>query len=122
MRIEGWESRLAALVEARRAVPFSDGECDCGGFALAAIEAVTGQRPARRDHGTLYLSALRLLGPPLRRKAMARRGDLALGPWAAGGAVAFGVVLGDSVATPGPAGLVFSPMSSARVVWPVGRG
>lgn len=42
-RIEGWESRLAAVIEAARARPYVLGESDCLRLACAAVEAITGR-------------------------------------------------------------------------------
>jgi len=41
-RIEGWESRLTAVIEAARATPYVLGEHDCFRLACRVIEALTG--------------------------------------------------------------------------------
>ncbi|WP_408903937.1 DUF6950 family protein [Neoroseomonas alkaliterrae] len=43
-----WPGRLAALLAAAEARPFDAHAWNCGRFALAAIEAVTGTRPRLR--------------------------------------------------------------------------
>lgn len=41
-RLEGWESRLAAVIEAARRTPYVLGESDCLCLACAAVAALTG--------------------------------------------------------------------------------
>jgi hypothetical protein len=43
IRIEGWESRLHALVEDARRRPYELGTHDCMQFALAGVQALTGR-------------------------------------------------------------------------------
>ncbi|WP_408887588.1 DUF6950 family protein, partial [Roseicella frigidaeris] len=50
-----WPGRLAALLSAAEARPFDAHRWNCGRFALAAVEAVTGDRP--RVRVLLYLEA-----------------------------------------------------------------
>lgn len=135
MRIEGWESRLAALVEARRRAPFEWGVNDCMHFTADAVEAITGVDPlagVRATYGdeggarALFLqdrrrllTGLNNLGPRIRPK-LAHRGDVALGPWSPG-SLGLGVVVGANVCAPGPHGLAFCPLSAARCAWSVGR-
>lgn len=138
-RTEGWESRLAALVEERRRVPFQWGANDCTLFAADAVLAITGFDTATNHRGwysdrasalrhlargwrSLEALATYNLGPPI-EPLRAMRGDVALGLWATDtfGRQALGVVLGRHVVTPGPAGLVFNSLRTAIRAWPVGR-
>ena len=50
-RLEDWPERLAAFVEARRAMPFRWGQNDCALFAADAVAAVTGVDLAERWRG-----------------------------------------------------------------------
>lgn len=42
MRLDGWESRLAKVVETAQRTPYVLGESDCLRMACAAVEALTG--------------------------------------------------------------------------------
>lgn len=42
MRLDGWESRLMAVVDAAQRTPYVLGENDCWRLACASIEALTG--------------------------------------------------------------------------------
>jgi hypothetical protein len=138
IRLEGWEGRLAALVEARRHVPFQWGVNDCLMFAADAVLAVTGRDPAEnhrgwyddkgsalrhlaRGHGSLWKAVEYHLGAA-GNVVDARRGDIAIGTWSDDlPGMTLGVVLGAHVATPGPEGLVFNGLRTAMRAWPVGR-
>mgnify|MGYP001214866265 CR=1 FL=1 len=52
-----WPGRLAALLAAAEARPFDARRWNCALFALATVEAVTGQRPAFRVRPDLAASA-----------------------------------------------------------------
>ena len=52
-----WAVRLAALLSAVETRPFDAHRWNCGRFALAAVEAVTGERPAFRVQPDLAASA-----------------------------------------------------------------
>ena len=41
-RIEGWEKRLSALVNANRTTPYQYGRFDCATFSIDAVREVTG--------------------------------------------------------------------------------
>jgi hypothetical protein len=94
-RLPDWPARLAAHIEAHRALPFAWGTNDCATFAAGAVRAITGQDllprlvwPTRRDaaHALRWLGGLReavgqrLPAVPL---AYAQRGDVLLvrGKW-----------------------------------------
>lgn len=133
-RLPDWPERLAALVEARRHMPFSWGNHDCGSFAADAIRACTGEDPMPELRG-LYAdeagaeAMLARQGGLLmtiemvqaRRGAaecprdFAQRGDTAFAR--VGNEDLMTVVLGDRLAAPGPDGLVFVPLRAARRIW-----
>lgn len=50
-RFPDWQNRLAAYVEAIRAVPFSYGYHDCALFAAGAVEAMTGEDLSKKWRG-----------------------------------------------------------------------
>lgn len=119
-RREGWESRLAAAIEAARGQPYVLGENDCLRLACAAVEAVTGTdywprfagyRTKRQALVTIARIAPSLgeavtatLGVQPSRPASALRGDIALfrDP---GGEDHLGVVTGSRVMLAMPDGV-----------------
>lgn len=133
-RLQDWPERLAALVEARREVPFAWGSHDCALFMADAVAAVTGEDPAAAFRGyTTEAEAEEILGaeglegvvaralaefgcgdcPP----ALAQRGDVALA--LLGNQPTMVVVLGEVLAGPGPRGLVFLPSARIQRAWSV---
>lgn len=141
-RTEGWEKRLAALLEAARARPFVWGEWDCCLAAAAAVEALTGVDPAsawrgrytsedaaraliaNEADGSLHrLVTLGLERAGIRFEAMphahfAQRGDLAL--LRDGGLRALSIVGIDRLYALGEVGFELRPRSAARHVWHFG--
>lgn len=134
-RLQDWPSRLFALVEERRNVPFKWSENDCCSFARAVIEAMTGEDPGAvfptyatkeeaeaiiSEHGTLEdlienrCAALGFIEKPV---ALTQRGDLAIFDNA--GNPALGVCIGGEVAIPGKQGLEFHPLAACRRAWRV---
>lgn len=134
MRIEGWESRLAAVIESARDKPYVLGEHDCFLVACAVVEALTGHdfRPfgtyrTKREALVAILKVAPSL-PDAVTKAldtepvptrMARRGDI----------VHYfdvedhlGVCLGERVAVLGPDGLAMVGLLDERVrcAWRIG--
>ncbi len=129
MRIEGWETRLAELVEARRRVPFAWGSNDCISFAADAVMALTGVDPLAAWRGSYGADATfdlvtieREFGRGRQQITAARRGDIVLMPFGAGSQITHGgaVCLGEKSASPGELGLVFNPTRAARLFWPIG--
>jgi hypothetical protein len=137
MRPEGWEARLAAVVEAYRARPYVLGVSDCLRFACAAIEAVSGEAHWHLFAGryTTRAEALRTLrawgrswtqaftaffGSEPAPAATARRGDVLT--FDAGSERHLGVCVGAEVALYTETGLAFVPLSDARLIeaWRVG--
>lgn len=132
-RLEGWEARLTALIEERRAVPFEWGVNDCGLFAADAVQALTGEDPASHLRG--YSTADEAAGllehnggllELMRHAALgrwhevagsqARRGDL-MAFANADGSLRLAVCVGASACSPGAAGLVFVPCGQAVKAW-----
>lgn len=130
-----WPERLAVLIEDCRLVPFAWGTQDCCTLAADAVVATTGIDIFARWRGkyTTEAEADALIGPagldgaalalmaewgaPLCMPATAQRGDIAL--VAVGNALLLGVVVGDRIAAPGPDGLVFLKIDTARRVWAI---
>lgn len=116
MRHPDWVARLAALLREAEARAFDVRHWNCAIFALAAVEAVTGQRPRVRLLPSLSASAdsagfLRVA--PL----LARMGDVALAP----DPDRLGVVLdAGRVAFVGPRGLIRAPVTLCTIAWRVG--
>lgn len=136
MRLEGWEGRLAAALEAVRARPYRIGESDCFRLACAVLEALTGTQrwpefagryrtkgQARRllwQHGGSFDAAFSwFFGADPVPGAQARRGDVVKFVDERGEAH-LGVCVGADVAVYGEAGLVFVPRRSCGHAWRVG--
>ena len=130
-----WPERLAALVEARRDMPFAWGSQDCCSFAADAVEAMTG-RDWLAPHRGQYQDAAgaeAIIGPDGLEALVAglladfgardcppgfvQRGDLAL--VLSGNDLTLGVVLGETIAAPGLRRLAFVPRSAIRRGWSV---
>ncbi len=133
-RKQGWEARLAAIVEAASDRPFVWGTHDCCTFAAACVDAVLGgdfvaqladlytdEASARRyleARGGLRSATTAILGEPVDRWALARRGDVCLVPAEQGPGL--GVCIGHRIALPGERGLALYSLSVALCVWRVG--
>lgn len=136
MRLEGWEVRLAEVIEAARSEPFRWGERDCFHLACAAVEALTG---ADRwpEFGGRYRSqrqALRIIGehgpsfaefvtwffavPPVGVN-LARRGDLMMIE-PPSGMSALGVCVGSEAAVRFERELGFLPRGRFACSWRIG--
>lgn len=130
MRLAGWEARLAAVVEAYRELPYHLGQCDCFTLACAVFHAlrgvdhwpnIAGRYSTEREaialiseHGhTMEEAAASFSGSVVIPLAQAQRGDLVF--YRDGLGVHLTVCLGHVVAAYGPAGLVFLPISTARL-------
>jgi len=111
-----WPGRLAALLSAAEAHPFDARRWNCARFALAAVEAVTGTRPAVRVLPSLEASA-DSAGFPRIPPAFARAGDVVL----AGDPQRLGVVVdGGRAAFVGPRGLLRQPITTCTTAWRIG--
>ena len=111
-----WPGRLAALLSAAEARPFDARRWNCARFALAAVEAVTGARPAVRVLPSLEASA-DSAGFPRIPPAFARPGDVVL----AGDPQRLGVVVdGGRAAFVGPRGLLRQPITTCTNAWRIG--
>lgn len=135
-RLEDWPTLLAECVEAAREQPFAWGIHDCGTWARAVAEALTGRDPApwldgyaTEDELADLLSprggiegavaqAMAEFGAPEIMPAFAQRGDWALVD--IGNELACGVVLdGDRVAVPGVDGLRHTRRSHILRAWAI---
>nr|WP_221244509.1 hypothetical protein [Neoroseomonas alkaliterrae] len=107
---------MAALLSAVETRAFDAHRWNCGRFALAAVEAVTGERPRiriRRDLEATADSAGFPRGAPLR----ARTGDIVLAP----DPDRLGVVLdAGRIAFVGPRGLLRAPITLCTIAWRIG--
>jgi len=132
MRREGWEARLAAVLEQARARPYRLGEHDCFRVACAAVEALTGRdlwtpfagtyrtrkqalRRIAEYGGEFDAAASKLFGAPVSRAAFAQRGDIV--KYVAAGEPHLGVCNGAEVALLTDAGLAFLPLSECMCCW-----
>ncbi|MFO0498076.1 MAG: DUF6950 family protein [Betaproteobacteria bacterium] len=116
MRRGNWAVRLAALLAAAEARPFHARHWNCATFALAAVEAVTGNRPSVRVLPCLAASA-DSAGFPRIAPAFARPGDIVL----AGGPPRLGVVVeAGRAAFVGPRGLTTAATTDCSIAWRIG--
>ena len=116
MRDPDWATRLAALLSAAETRPFDAHRWNCARFALAAVEAVTGERPRVRVLPDLTASA-DSAGFPRIPPVFARMGDVVL----AGDPPRLGIVVdGGRAAFVGPRGLTRLPITGCTTAWRIG--
>jgi uncharacterized protein DUF6950 len=137
MRLEGWEGRLVAAIEAARARPYELGAWDCFRFACSCVEALTGvnrwgefagRYRSRREslaliaeHGSTFEAAFDwFFSAQAVDVRAAQRGDIVAyrGP---DGEKHLGVVTldGTQAALLGPEGLAFVPVLTCLCAWRV---
>ena len=111
-----WAVRLAALLSAAEARAFDARQWNCASFALAAVEAVTGNKPSVKVLPCLAASA-DSAGFPRIAPAYARAGDIVM----AGDTPRLGVVVeaGRAVFV-GPKGLTHAPLTECSIAWRIG--
>ena len=115
-RLPDWPERLAALITAAEHRPFDAARWNCARFALAAVVACTGQRPAWQHRPSLAEMA-DTAGCPRVPVPFARAGDVVL----AADPDRLGVVLdAGRAAFVGPAGLLRLPITACTIAWKVG--
>ena len=115
-RLPDWPERLGALITAAEHRPFDGARWNCGRFAMAAVEACTGQR-SRWQHRPTLADMADTTGYPRVPVPFARAGDVAL----AADPDRLGVTLdAGRVAFVGPAGLVRLPITACTIAWRVG--
>jgi hypothetical protein len=111
-----WAARLAALLSEAETRPFDAHRWNCGRFALAAVEAVTGERPRIRILPDLEVTA-DSAGFPRMPPLLARMGDVVLAP----DPDRLGVVLdAGRVAFVGPRALLRAPITLCTNAWRIG--
>jgi hypothetical protein len=111
-----WAARLAALLSAVETRAFDAHRWNCGRFAVAAVEAVTGSRPQVRIVPDIAATA-DSAGFPRIAPLRARMGDVVLAP----APDRLGVVLdAGRVAFVGPRGLVRTPITLCTIAWRIG--
>lgn len=135
MRLEGWEGRLAAVIEAARGEPYELGRHDCFRVVCRGVQALTGV-----DLWSEWAGAYRTRGQALRRIAeyggtfdgafsklfgvestdmrQARQGDVA--KFVENGAPHLGLCVGAEVAVLGEKGLLFVPATACERCWRIG--
>lgn len=135
MRLPGWETRLALLVEEARHRPYTLGEHDCFRMACRAVEALTGvdrwpefagYRTKREAlallarHGSSFEAAFDWFfgGGRIEARA-ARRGDLVC-VQSEDGEKHLGVVTGQDAAFLAPEGIRWVRISACVCGWRVG--
>lgn len=136
MRLDGWEQRLDAALEAARHEPFAWGKNDCVLFACTVVAALTGvdhgarvrgryksQRGAftmlrRIWGGNVDVAATKALGEPLEHPLCAQRGDVVAVQMATGD-MALGISTGRHIAVAGEMGLSFFSITQALTAWRV---
>ncbi|SDB48384.1 DUF6950 family protein [Belnapia rosea] len=115
-RLPDWPERLAALITAAEHRPFDAARWNCGRFAMAAVVAVTGQRPSWQHRPTLATMA-DTTGHPRVPVPFARAGDVVL----TADPDRLGVVLdAGRAAFVGPVGLLRLPITACTIAWRVG--
>lgn len=131
-RLHDWQTRFAEFARGRRSQPFGWGVNDCCLFAADAVQAITGEDPARelrgyttalqaarivKAHGDLKALASSVLGESV-SPLMANVGDVVLVDVL--GRDALGVCNGTSVIGPGPRGMVSCGIGFAKAAWRIG--
>lgn len=131
-RFYDWQLRFEAFVRERAQRPFCWGENDCGLFAAACVEAITGERVGealrgyhsarqalrlQRRPGGLRALACEALGEPISAR-LANTGDIVLIP--AGKREALAVCNGGCAIVPGPEAMTAVSMQHALLGWRVG--
>jgi len=135
VRLEGWEKRLFAELEAARHKPYALGEHDCFRLACRVIEALTGVDrwpefagyTTRREamlklarHGSTFEAAGDwFFGAPSIDVRFARRGDICC-IQDADGEKHLGVCVGADVALLAPDGLTHRRLLDCICAWKVG--
>lgn len=134
-RMEGWESRLAGVIEAARDQPYVLGEHDCLRVALRTVEALTGvdrwaefagYRTKREAMATIarfgsnFEAAISwFFGAASIDVRLARRGDICLVE-TVDGEKHLGVCLGRDTALLAPEGLTYVATLLCKCAWRVG--
>lgn len=128
MRLDNWESKLAAYLE--NVGPFEWGKNDCCLFAANAVEAMTGVDPAKKYRGyKTKLGAAKKIkdvgiegawtaefGEPINPK-LCQRGDVVF--FDNGGDPAVGVCIGAEFAAMRENGIIMIPMKLALKGWKI---
>jgi hypothetical protein len=136
IRVPDWPERLAEFVEERRNVPFVWGVHDCAMFAADAVLLQTREDPLRAWRGAYHTeeaghlitapaggfvafmgAAFRAFGAPVCPTVMAQRGDVGIASY--GNTESLALVLGETVAVPGPDRLSFLPVRHLTAAWAI---
>jgi hypothetical protein len=130
MRVDGWESRLYALIEAARGREYKFGTHDCVSFACECVKAIDGRdikvgdyvtakdaKKILRGKGGFTAAVTRFLGVEPGPVSLAQRGDIV--ELQRGKHSHLGVCVGAQVAMPKLDGLAFVPLSECKQAWRV---
>lgn len=134
-RREGWEARLAAVIEWARSRPYELGVHDCFKFTCRGVEALVGvdlwkpwesRYRTRRDAlrciaevaPSFDLCFTKMFGVEPRGAAWARRGDVL--KYIQNGEAHLGLCNGETVAGLGEHGLLFIPTLQCDAAWRIG--
>lgn len=135
MRLEGWEVRLSAVIEAARGEPYELGRHDCFRLACRSVQALTGAdlwsewAGSYRTHaqalrrivevGGSYDGCFsRIFGSEPVNVRLARQGDIL--KFVENGEPHLGVCIGAEAAVLGETGLLFVPCLACEVCWRIG--
>lgn len=135
MRLEGWEGRLAAVIEAARGEPYELGRHDCFRLACRSAQALTGVdlwsewagtyrtrsqalRRITEYAGTYDRAFSRLFGCEPVDVRQARQGDVL--KFVENGEPHLGVCVGAEAAVLGEKGLLFVPLLDCERCWRIG--
>jgi len=114
LRLPGWESRLAVVLDEARTREFDAGTWNCALFARACVQAITGRELPTELSGTLVETADTYF--PRIRRSLARPGDVVL---ASLPEPTLGVCTGRYAAFLGKSGLHTIPLSEVVICWRV---
>jgi hypothetical protein len=144
-RFDGWEERLAAVVELARHRPYALGESDCFRLACDSVQALTGadlwshwagryhtrrealrliahyvdaDKPGRSAAALFTAAASKMFGCEPSPSLTARRGDVL--EYHDGVEPHLGVFLGARVAVMREQGLAFVPLAACKHAWRIG--
>lgn len=132
IRRPDWPEQLAAFIDARRYAPFAWNTNDCATFAFDAVRAMTdtdaiadlrgrwktarGAATVLNRLGGMQTAATARLGEP-KPATFAQRGDVVL--VTTGGRDSLAICTGMVAAGAGVEGVVWLPMTQARLAWSV---
>ena len=134
VRHDNWPRHFYDFLAERNAMPFAWGSNDCALFAAACVQAISGHDIASAyvglyDNAAGTLSVIsqagglqaicqQHLGDPI-PVAMAQRGDVVYIQHPQTGRDCLAICCGNELASPGPDGLLYVPVSNGIMAWRV---